>query len=151
MSNIIDSSKRKTSNIQSNGKSHLDEIIPQSIQQQLLSNWNTPLTPTFLALILATVRLTSMFIIRLLHDVTSAEEFLLKKSNQNFLLFTCNTSLKYISCFFRLVKKVSNVFRIHFSKIMECFFVSGILFSFSSTRTRKKYKAQTQTQEKLQG
>ena len=46
MSNIIDSSKRKTSNIQSNGKSHLDEIIPQSIQQQLLSN-NTPLPPAF--------------------------------------------------------------------------------------------------------
>ena len=40
------------------------------------------------------------FIIRLLHNVTSTEEFLLKKSNQNFLLFTCNTSLKYISCFF---------------------------------------------------
>ena len=103
MSNIIDSSKRKTSNIQSNGKSHLDEIVPQSIQQQLLSNWNTPLPPAFLALILATVRLTSMFIIRLLHDVTSAEEFLLKKSNQNFLLVTCNTSLKYISCFFCLL------------------------------------------------
>ena len=48
MSNIIgDSSKRKTSNIQSNDKSHLDEIIPQSIQQQLLSNWNTPLPPAF--------------------------------------------------------------------------------------------------------
>ena len=48
MSNIIRySSKRKTSNIQSNGKSHLDEIIPQSIQQQLLPNWNTPLPPAF--------------------------------------------------------------------------------------------------------
>ena len=86
MSDIIgDSSKRKTSNIQSNGKSHLDEIIPHR------SNNNYCLTGIhhslqhFLALILATVRLTSMFIIRLLHDVTSAEEFLLKKSNQNFL------------------------------------------------------------------
>ena len=51
--------------------------------------------------------------------------------------------------FLSLVKKVSNVFRIHFSKIMECFFVSGVLFSFSSMGTRKNHKAQTQ--EKLQG
>ena len=60
----------------------------------------------FLALTLATVRLTSRFIIRLLHDVTSAEQFLLKKSNQNFLLFTCNTLLKYISCFFVLINHI---------------------------------------------
>ena len=71
----------------------------------------------FLALILATVRLTSMFRIRLLHDVTSAEEFLLKKSNQNFLLFTCNT-LKYIYSMFFLspVKKFQMSFEYIFQK-----------------------------------
>ena len=66
----------------------------------------------FVALMLAIVRLTSMFIIRLLHDVTSAEEFLLKKSNQNFLLFT----KIYFMFLLSVVKKVSNVFRIHFQK-----------------------------------
>ena len=104
MSNIIDISKRKTSNIQSNGKSHLDEIIPQSIQQQLLSNWNTPLPLAFFGDHISNCTFNiNVLLIRLLHDVTSAEEFLLTKSNQNFLLFTCNTSLKYISCFFCLL------------------------------------------------
>ena len=143
MSNIIDSSKRKTSNIQSNGKSHLDGIIPQSIQQQYCLTGIHHSLQHFLAFILATVRLTSIFIIRLLHDVTSAEEFLLKKSNQNFLLFTCKHVVKiYFMFFFVSCKKSFKCLSNTFFKNNGMFFVSGVLFSFSSMGTRKKHKAQ---------